>query len=574
MYTDTGELAAAAATWGVAHPTGYPLLTLVGHVWSLLPWPSTIGGLNILAALFTAGGVAFLTVVVQHFTKHIQATQPWLPIAIGVAFGLCGLVWAQSTAYEVYSLNLLLVAATTYACVRSASDVSVRWTLVAGTMYGLALSNHLSSVFLAPGLFVLWWNRNRKQQHWLALILPILLGLSLYALLPLRSTSLPPINWGWVHRGLDAFMYHVKGTQFGVWMFSDSKALATNFRLFIEEASRMLLWVGWIPTLAGMVVLLRENKKVALGLIAILVGNLAISLGYAIPDISAYFLPSIIVLMAFCGIGLARFLTRVSRPFQFSVLLLPLCALALNLPTMNYRTHRAVEAYTQWAWANLEPNAIVMSRQWDYMLSAMWYQQTVEHVRPDVAIIDKELLRRTWYIPHLQHEYPEVMKGAMVAAQDFMPWLQTFESDASAFNAVPSNGAQIQRRFVTLLNALILNNPNRPFYVTPEILKEEQGFAEGYRAVPVGPFYRLTKDTALAPRTATDGLELLASSLQNRTERLDSGLRITAIGMLTTDAVYAYQFLGDTAKGRYLRNLVVGLDPKSRAARALIQRIP
>lgn len=39
MYTDTGELAAAAYTWGVAHPTGYPLFTLVAHVWTLLPWP-------------------------------------------------------------------------------------------------------------------------------------------------------------------------------------------------------------------------------------------------------------------------------------------------------------------------------------------------------------------------------------------------------------------------------------------------------------------------------------------------------------------------------------------------------
>ncbi|MCX7929820.1 MAG: DUF2723 domain-containing protein, partial [Chlorobi bacterium] len=29
-YTDCGELAGACATLGVAHPTGYPLLTLLG----------------------------------------------------------------------------------------------------------------------------------------------------------------------------------------------------------------------------------------------------------------------------------------------------------------------------------------------------------------------------------------------------------------------------------------------------------------------------------------------------------------------------------------------------------------
>ena len=41
-FTDSGELAAVAATLGVAHPTGYPLFTLLGHLWTLLPLPGTV----------------------------------------------------------------------------------------------------------------------------------------------------------------------------------------------------------------------------------------------------------------------------------------------------------------------------------------------------------------------------------------------------------------------------------------------------------------------------------------------------------------------------------------------------
>ena len=62
-YTDSGELAAAASVWGVAHPTGYPLFTLVAHLWSMLPFSSVIGGLNTLSALLmaaTAGVTAAL----------------------------------------------------------------------------------------------------------------------------------------------------------------------------------------------------------------------------------------------------------------------------------------------------------------------------------------------------------------------------------------------------------------------------------------------------------------------------------------------------------------------------------
>ena len=38
-FTDSGELAAVCTTLGVAHPTGYPLYTLLGHVSTLLPVP-------------------------------------------------------------------------------------------------------------------------------------------------------------------------------------------------------------------------------------------------------------------------------------------------------------------------------------------------------------------------------------------------------------------------------------------------------------------------------------------------------------------------------------------------------
>jgi hypothetical protein len=42
--TDAGELATVLCTLGIAHPTGYPLFTLIGHVWMLLP----LGGEEII----------------------------------------------------------------------------------------------------------------------------------------------------------------------------------------------------------------------------------------------------------------------------------------------------------------------------------------------------------------------------------------------------------------------------------------------------------------------------------------------------------------------------------------------
>ena len=71
-FTDSGELASVATSLGIAHPTGYPLFTLVGYFWSnLLPW-SPIFTLNLMAAVFTAGSALFLYLTVLMITDRFR----------------------------------------------------------------------------------------------------------------------------------------------------------------------------------------------------------------------------------------------------------------------------------------------------------------------------------------------------------------------------------------------------------------------------------------------------------------------------------------------------------------------
>jgi hypothetical protein len=58
-FIDRGELAAVATTLGIAHPTGYPTLTLLGHfAVRLFPFARPVVVLNVLSALWTATGRA------------------------------------------------------------------------------------------------------------------------------------------------------------------------------------------------------------------------------------------------------------------------------------------------------------------------------------------------------------------------------------------------------------------------------------------------------------------------------------------------------------------------------------
>src|SRR5262245_53245604 len=57
---DTAELAMVAATFGVAHPPGYPLLTLLGHLFTFLPLQPVAFRMNLLAVICGTATVALI----------------------------------------------------------------------------------------------------------------------------------------------------------------------------------------------------------------------------------------------------------------------------------------------------------------------------------------------------------------------------------------------------------------------------------------------------------------------------------------------------------------------------------
>lgn len=582
MYTDAGELSAAAHTFGVAHPTGYPLFTLITHCWTLL-W-NGVYGLNILAAVWTVIAVDVLYATLRELQAYLfdeeapSVSTKLASAAAALTFAFSTSVWSQATSIEVYSLQLLLTSLTIWASVKSVTipEHVARWTMLTGLFAGGMVANHLSSVFVLPGIGLLWiaTDRGEKLRRWHFLVLPGLAALALYAILPLRSAQLPEINWGMVHRSWDAFLYHVKGTQFGVWMFSDKAAVKANWQIFGSLLTNHMLWVGFVPLIWGLWHMLRAHRMLALAMLIIVAGNLGISLGYAIPDIEPYFLVSMIVAAVFVSVGLRSLLHRIPTQIQPAMLILPLAACVLHYAHNDKSTHRAVPGYTTWVFANAEPNAIILTRQWDYFCSAAWYEQRVAHVRTDITLIDKELLRRTWYAPYLQQLYPKTVGRASAEIGAYMPLLQEFERDADEFMSA-GKSREIQPRFVEMLNAIIERNVDRPIYITPELLNEEPGFAIGWEKIPAGPLVRLYRPgTAFTQRDAMNGLADAVATLKAPRERLDSALRETVLSGIATMAFYSLDGKLDTARFRRYRDIARELHPASPITSQLQSALP
>src|SRR5205085_6545333 len=92
---DSGELASTAYTLGIAHPTGYPLYTLLGFVVTHLGGGEPAFSLNVFSAVMGAVTVGLLLLLALHVAWRAVPGAPW-PLA-AVASGIAVLAFALST---------------------------------------------------------------------------------------------------------------------------------------------------------------------------------------------------------------------------------------------------------------------------------------------------------------------------------------------------------------------------------------------------------------------------------------------------------------------------------------------
>jgi hypothetical protein len=71
-FVDKGEMVAVASTLGIAHPTGYPTIMLLGYLFTRLVPVREVVALNIMAAFFASAGVGVLTLLFYELSRRVQ----------------------------------------------------------------------------------------------------------------------------------------------------------------------------------------------------------------------------------------------------------------------------------------------------------------------------------------------------------------------------------------------------------------------------------------------------------------------------------------------------------------------
>jgi hypothetical protein len=569
-FIDSGELATVACTLGIAHPTGYPLFTLIGWVFSRLPIAAEeIVRLNIMAAVFCAAGV-FVFFQTIHFLLTVVArpkpsvTSRSAANNIGGFVGAAPLIastgsalilafsetyWSQATSIEVYSLHVFFLALVLLCFIRAnyfhlenmsaggRSLTETSWWILFAFSLGLAFTNHMTTILLAPGLLYLYFAvQGGSKESWqrvLRMGIPFLVGLSVYLYLPIRASKGALLNWG-NPVTLERFMWHLSGKQFRVWLFSSTEAAGKQLSYFINSLPHEFAYIGVILAFMGVIVSFRANRKLAIGVLLLFLSCVFYSINYDIHDIDSYFLLAYVCIALWSGFALLQVCAWSNVFSQPRVVVAVILVTCLAPMYMHYKrndesSNYLVEDYTKNMFASVQPNALVISYQWDFWVSASYYYQVVKGCRSDIAVVDKELLRRSWYLLQLERRYPWLIQGSRGSVDAFNRELAKFEHD------VPYNPAVIQARYVEMISSFISHNlSSRPVYVTSEI---EPEFTVGLQRVPEGLALRLVSDTSFH-QTEMPHYTLRQFERKGRLEDMTKSLYLSS---LSARAAYYHQ---------------------------------
>lgn len=419
---DSGDLVAAAFTFGVPHPPGYPLYTMLAALFARLPFGEPAFGVALFSALSAAGAVYVLARAGENLTPRPPSLQgkgekppspdrrgvggEVIPPLAALGFAFAPLLWAQAIIPEVYALNLFFVAVILWAGV----STHPRRIQIAALAFGLGAAHHLSILLLAPGAWLLLQPKRTDARAVWWFIAPLLA----YAYLPLVSLGNPPVKWG-DPIAPERFFWLVSAELYRPYVFGLSAAdmfarVAFSARALLEQFTV----VGIAFVLWGAIQLAMTRTRIFVGLMVMFAPMVLYAIVYASRDSFLYLLPAFAIALLWAVYGAASVLQMFGKNvwLQYAIVLvvalLPLYNLLTHYAAMDVSRDRTAYEYAR---ANLEPlpdDAVVFA-DGDAALFALWYYRHAFTTHsPRAVIVSQGLLQYAWYYDSLRRLMSEV----------------------------------------------------------------------------------------------------------------------------------------------------------------------
>jgi hypothetical protein len=423
LGTDGGDLIAAARTFGVAHPSGYPAYTLLARLFSCIPIGTLAYRTNLLSAFCAAlaAGLLCRSALLLLPGRHSLL----LSAAAALTFAFSSLYWSQAVITEVYALLALMAATLLWLFVRWRDRGGDSSLWLAGLVMGVGLGNHLTLAFALPAALVLLWPERKRWLRVGALlptILLFLLGLGIYAYLPLAAAHRPPVNWG-DPRTWERFLWVVTAKQYQAFVFGlPAAGIPGRLASWAELLGDQFGWWGLALSLAGAWWWWRRDRRFVLFSLTWMLPLGIYAFFYMPGDSQVYLIPVLLLLALWWAEG-ARYLIYLSerlRPIWKQavlvlILLLPLASLILHWQAADLSDNWDARAFIQKALAGIESDGLVVVRR-DQPTFALWYAIYAEDLRPDISVVNGRMLAFVWYRNLIRELYPDIILEEPTAA--------------------------------------------------------------------------------------------------------------------------------------------------------------
>ena len=220
-WWDCGEFITTG--WGlqIGHPPGAPFYQLVTHCAMLLSfgnpmWVAPLSNLvSVLCASFTVL-LLYKTILLLLQRNNFQFTTFNFQLAAACGafcYLFCDTAWFSAVESEVYSMAMLFCSLTIWLMLRWERDGDNRKLLLIALLLGLGVCVHLMTLLTTPALLWIFVRKLRKSvrepdenscrnRWWLWIrtvalgIVFFVIGLTPYAIIPIRAAANPPINTG------------------------------------------------------------------------------------------------------------------------------------------------------------------------------------------------------------------------------------------------------------------------------------------------------------------------------------------------------------------------------------------
>jgi len=545
FWRDSGEIASAIWSLGVAHPTGFPAIMIAGKSFALLPIGNAFFRINIFETFsLVATGAITGVLLGLIYRNRIHGV---IVAMTGFLFSATVLMHGMNT--EVYIPSVLGLGTGLAFFVYAFQQRDARAFVAGAFVLGLGLGSHISWPFnlgvAAIVLVVAALIRDRRQVPILPMVVAGLSGMLIVLYLPAVAGHAPARNWG-DPSTFGTMLAHITGSSIrhsfsGEIGGFDLSRFWTHLRMFALQVWSDQLVI--LPlALAGVWVLFRDRPVIAAALIAPLVSDVIFTAQInpmGIIDRQTGVTTELVIAL-FAGVGGIRLVdlllrARVPRLVPFLVILLfPMAQWAAMPQSPWYNRIHGPQMVISDA-LDTAGNDCTLLTSSDDLSGLLAAGRVVEERRPDCLNLVKQLMLLPW---HVDYEF-----GRAGRAQ---PW----EGQGSL---APEK--EVIRRMVETINT----SPGPVFF---EPGQSDMDRSLPGRLIPGYPMYQVSEK--MPADTKRPLYRAIARAISVSNESLDVGKRNIA-GYLTDLAVILSRD-GNTQAAIRVSKLAVHVSPDNEKA--------